>query len=71
MIHKDVYKFFKMYFPSYTDNNVDVWFPNGKDSIRVREKNGFEFIFTYHDKNNWKLETINSFLKNMNGGRTA
>lgn len=69
MSHKDVYKLFEIYFPCYGGDKVEVWFPNGKNSIRIRQLNKAEFIFTYHDMNNWKFETINSFLKNMNGGK--
>lgn len=38
-------------------------------SIRIRQKNGQEFIFTYHSQKEWKLETITSFLNGMKGGK--
>lgn len=69
MTHIDVYKRFALYFPNYADKNMDKWFPNGKNSIRVRQANGREFIFTYNNQNDWRLETIKSFLNNAKGER--
>lgn len=69
MTHNDVYKWFELYFPAYSGDNVDVWFSNGKNSIRVRQTNGQEFIFTYNGKDDWKFETVKSFLNTMKGGR--
>ena len=45
-----------------------MWFPNGKNSIRIRDNNKHELIFTYHSDADWRLETINEFLKNTKGG---
>ena len=39
MVHNDVYKWFALYFPDYAGNHVECWFPNGKNSIRIRQKN--------------------------------
>lgn len=47
-----------------------MWFPNGRNSIRIRQKNGQEFIFTYHSQKDWKFETITSFLNGMKGGKS-
>ena len=46
MSHSEIMKWFEYYFPDYSRNRVDVWFPNGRNSIRIRQKNGQEFIFT-------------------------
>lgn len=64
MVHKDIYKMFKTFFPLYADMTKE-YFPNGRNSIRVR-MNGInkDYIFTFHDNNDWKFETVNSFLKN-------
>lgn len=67
MSHSEVYKWFELYFPEYAGSKVDMWFANGKNSIRVRQTNGEEFVFTYDGKQDWKLETVKSFLKNMRG----
>lgn len=67
MLHSDVYKVFKEYFPANYEN-VDIWFQNGRNSIRIRYKNGAENIFTFNSSSDWKLETINSFVKGLKGG---
>lgn len=38
MSHKDIYKWFELYFPDYAGDKVDTWFPDGKGGIRVRQK---------------------------------
>ena len=43
MAHGDVYKWFELYFPNYAGGNVEIWFQNGKNSIRVRQTNKQEF----------------------------
>ena len=65
MIHDKVYKWFELYFPHYAGETVDMWFPNGKNSIRIRQTNKAEFIFTYNDINDWKFETLTSYIKNL------
>ena len=62
MVHKVIFDIYKMLFgEKYSD--VETWFPNGKDSIRVRLKGKQELIFTYHDYKTWSLETVDMFLK--------
>ena len=39
MSHSEVYKWFELYFPQYAGDNVETWFQNGKNSIRIRQKN--------------------------------
>lgn len=63
MIHNEVYKKFTSLFPEYAGNKVDCWFPNGKNSVRVRHKDKREFIFTYMSEKDWKLETLDSHIK--------
>ncbi len=65
MSHNEIYKQFELYFPDYAKERVAVWFPNGKNCIRVRQINGQEFVFSYIDQNTWKFETVNNFLKSM------
>lgn len=62
MMHKEVYEWFKLYFPQYSEH-VETMFPNGKNSIHVRQTNGQEFIFTYNSKKDWRFETMECFLK--------
>lgn len=69
MVHSDVYKWFGLYFPDYAGDKVDRWFPNGKNSIRIRQKDHQEFIFTFQDKNHWKFETLENFMTGLKGGK--
>ena len=62
MGHKDIFNIFSTMFPTFT-NNIKVWFPNGKNSIRVRYISSPDCVFTYDNNKNWKLETVNSFAK--------
>ena len=62
MMSKDIYEWFKLYFPQFVEH-VEAWFPNGKNSVRVRQTNGQEFIFSYNGQRDWRFETVDSFLK--------
>lgn len=63
MNHKELMeKYMEMFGFDYGD--VELWFPNGKGSIRVRYNNKVELVFTYYGPNNWRLETVKEFLKN-------
>lgn len=68
MVHTEVYEKYKKMFPELAIH-VEDWFPNGKDSIRVRVKSGSDFIFTYHNWNDWRYETVDSFIRELKGGR--
>lgn len=61
MSHPDIFNKFSHMFP---DKSVDIviWFPNGRNSIRVRNSWNEEFIFTFNNSKDWMLETANSFL---------
>lgn len=64
MTHNEVFKKFKEYF-NVEDSDIDVWFQNGKNSIRVRNKEKREFVFTYESERNWCLDTSEHFLENL------
>lgn len=64
MLHDKVYKRFKQYFP-LASKTIIQWFPNGKNSIRIRRMDGQEFVFTYYEKHNYRLETVDSFIKRL------
>lgn len=66
MAHKNILMMFKERFADIA-LQVREWFPNGKDSIRVRLGNRQEFIFTYHGDKDWCLETVNSYITHMRG----
>ncbi len=67
MIHTEVYKKFITMFPEVSEH-LETWFPNGKNSIRVRVKSGSDFVFTYNDWTDWCYETVESYIKKMRGG---
>ena len=69
MSHSEVYKWFELYFPQYAGNKVEAGFQNGKNSIRIRQTNNQEFIFTFSDKGNWRFETVESYMKGLKGGK--
>lgn len=65
MTHNNVLLKFKVLFPQYAGPMTE-WFPNGKNSIRVRySKTRPDVIFTYNSTKDWRLETIDSFIKSM------
>lgn len=63
MAHIDIYKIFNQMFPNYSGLKVATWYPNGRNSIRVKHTNKREFIFTFNGPSDWKFETIESFWK--------
>lgn len=64
MTHNDVLEYFKLLFP-LTFEQVVIWFPNGRNSIRVRILNNQEFVFTYTSQREWKFETLDEYMKGM------
>lgn len=69
MSHSEVYKLFELYFPQYAGDKVESWFQNGKNRIRIRQKNHQEFIFTFNNEGNWRFETVESFMNGLKGGK--
>ena len=65
MNHKEVYEQFTNLFPTLAGEKVAVWFTNGKNSIRVRETDGQELIFSIIGKNEWTMESPQHFMKRM------
>ena len=68
MQHVEVIDRLNKMFPNMT-GHMKIWFPNGKNSIRVRRGDNKEFIFTYNNDEDWRLETTSSFLNNMKGAK--
>ena len=65
MNHKEVYEQFTNLFPTLAGEKVAVWFTNGKNSIRVRETDGREVIFSIFGKTEWMMESPEHFMKRM------
>lgn len=63
MEHKEIYSRFESYLPQFSQHVIE-WFPNGRNSIRVRQENGQDFIFTYNGIDDWCYETAVSFINN-------
>lgn len=64
MSHKYVFdKFYNMFPDKCLD--VVIWFPNGRNSVRVRNTRDEEFIFTFNGQKDWRFETVDSFLNQV------
>lgn len=68
MVHSEVFKHFADIFPNLAEQ-YDVYFPCGKNCIRVRMAKQREYVFTYYGANEWKFETLSSYMKTMKGGK--
>lgn len=68
MFHCDIYKFFKDCLPACAENMTE-YFPSGKNTIRVRQANGQEFIFSCNGPKARKFETIDQFIADMKGDK--
>ena len=64
MSQKEAFNKFKLYFPKFADAS-EMWFPNGKNSVRVRLNNRKEIVFTFNSELDWRFETVESFMKSM------
>ena len=68
MLHGELYeKVFKTLFPQY-DDNVEEYYPNGRNSIRVRLTLGYDVRFSYDEESYnkyWTLESVPSFIKRL------
>ena len=64
MSHNDIYSIFTKVFPMFADK-VSTYFPNGKNSIRVRLNDAEQdFVFTFVNGREWRFETVDVFIKN-------
>lgn len=71
MGHHDLIPIFERLFPTRLGTAIYVWFPNGKNSIRLGMKDKREFIFTYHDEAHWQLETLDNFINRLKGEKVS
>lgn len=67
MVASQTFETFKTVLPIFGERTT-LWFPNGKNGIRIRIDDGNDFIFTYNDKDDWSFETVDHYIKNMKGG---
>lgn len=66
MTPNEVLEHMKKIFPHMFDGEY-VWFPHGRDSVRVRSGKQREVIFTYLDKGNWMMETADHYFERLKG----
>lgn len=57
---------FKEMFPVYK-NLVEKYRLHGRNSIIITLKNHAEFIFSYYNADEWKLETFKHYVKEAKG----
>lgn len=67
MTHFEIYNTYKKLMPFYSCYTIH-WFPYGSLSIKIRQEDQKEFIFTYINENDWMFETIGHFLARTKGG---
>lgn len=65
MTHNQVLDIFKKCYP-IEDDMVLCWFPNGKNSVRIRFANKVELVFTYKSSKEWTIETRDAFINRIN-----
>lgn len=66
MTHDIVFDCFRKQFP-HLAKRLTAWFPNGKNSIRVRYKAEGDFIFTFNKEGDWSYETVDCFINRLKG----
>lgn len=58
MTHKEVFRWFQLYFPAFKGDKLKSWYPNGKKSIRILQTDGQEFIFHFDNSKKWSIEAV-------------
>jgi hypothetical protein len=59
MKHSEVFtKFHEILNPG----DIEIYLPNGYNSIRIRFENGPEVVFTYENDTKWRLEPVSAFI---------
>ena len=68
MLHTEVFDKYKKVFYREVPN-IDVWHPNGFNSIRIRLKTGEEYIFSFVNDRMWSMETLDNFIKSLTNNK--
>lgn len=71
MTHRQLYSLFRDIFSNCTNADT-LYFPNGRNSIRIRGVVGLhndriDYVFTYYSNSRWRLETVDCYLDRMKG----
>lgn len=61
MSHTEILRKFKEIF-RIKDETIDTWYPNGKNSVRVKLITYEDLIFTFISEDDWRVETLKSFF---------
>ena len=61
MLHDRIFDTFTKMFPNIAERIVK-WLPNGKNSVRLRDSYGRDFVFTFNSEKEWRFETVKSFI---------
>lgn len=69
MVGSDVLKKF-VELTGTKEHDIWEWFPNGKDSVRLRMHRRFgrkhiDLIFTYRSDREWTIETVDVYLRRV------
>ena len=68
MTPRNVYIHFRESCPDFTRNTVIAWFPNGKNSIRLRLTTGQQFIYSI-TKEGHHMRTLAEYLTELQNNR--
>ena len=66
MMPNEVLNHAKRIFPQMFEDDY-VWFPHGKNSVRIRAGRQREVIFVYRGENNWSKETADHYFDRLKG----
>lgn len=64
MSHEDIYKMFERSF-DHMVKDVQRWEPSGANSVRIRLRNGNEYVFSFRGTDDWSLETTKSWRRSL------
>lgn len=64
MLASYIFNKFKEFVPVPIEE-IERWYPNTTDSIRVRLTSKLELIFTYENDDKWSLDTVERYLSNI------
>jgi hypothetical protein len=64
MLHTEVFEKYKKIFVEESVN-VEIWHPNGFNSIRIRFFSKDEYVFCYINDRAWSIETLDNFIMSI------
>ena len=64
MHHKTVLQIFSKILPELA-KQIDQHWPNGRNSVRIKLRNGTQVVFTVLERDLWRLESLHSFIRSI------